>query len=665
MMKRTRNSINDGWRTTTNLRRATRAMLAGFALFTSLSFVPPVDAASPNGTRGKQVVDGLGAVWTFDGEKTLRNGVWVGEGNAIEYLYTNEWVYAIASDGSVWKWIGPNWTFAGADVSAIQGPASSGSAAPNNLRIIVTTGSISGGSNQLNVASASGFAVGDWVIVEIGKEAGQGQRGTRGVGGTWPAKSYPTEAALLADRSQPNRLHAWAEDTGYAYWWLDGQWYDLAPNRPNTFYTGQYYLGKAIPRSLQARITAISGNTLTLDKSATVSASGANVYLDTAPIISNIIASGGSFSLPAGDYPTGGVIWIRDKGGFVLSGQGKDQTRIYSPKGVPSAGIQAYNSPSTMIRDFTLQGNFRDQGFGMNWTGSTTAGTNQPVTEYDVPQGAGFPRGILIHVASNNSVVQDVRVIDVAQQAVGVTYASNVWARRVVNIQNDLLRQYVQWQFQWVDSDGGGCEDCEVRSNYLISGFESFKATNTQFIRPKGLNAMFAMNGAGGWIIDGADLRFTPNSLPPESDRYAASPWHPVLNINTNIGVTPQTEMGGTIRNMTIIQSGYLNANNDSLKGVNVNDKNPNIRVEGLAFYAPDFKSGSVSNGPLGMNSTGPSTTVNGVRVIGKPQPGRANIFIMHGGGTNCSAEVVQGCNNGSYSSATLDAFLAGDTSGR
>ena len=250
-----------------------------------------------------------------------------------------------------------------------------------------------------------------------------------------------------------------------------------------------------------------------------------------------------------------------------------------------------------------------------------------------MPQGAAFPRGILMHVASNNSVVQDVHVIDVAQQAVGVTYADNVWARRVVNIQNDLLRQYVQWQFQWAASTGGGCEDCEVRSNYLISGFEAFKATNTQFIRPKGINAMFAMNGSGGWLIDGADLRFTANSLPPESDRYAASPWHPVVNINTNIGVTPQTGMGGTIRNMTIIQSGYLNANNDNLKGVNVNDRNPNIRVEGLAYYAPDFKSGSVSEGPLGMNSVGPSTTVNGVQVLGKPQPGRANIFIMHGGG--------------------------------
>ena len=117
-------------------------------------------------------------------------------------------------------------------------PAGAAIGRATNLPQVVTTGSIAAESNQLTVSSASGFNVGDWVIVEIGKEAGQGQRGTRGVGGTWPSKSYPTEAQLLADKSQPNRQFAWAEDTGYVFWWLDGQWFNLAPNRPNTFYTG-------------------------------------------------------------------------------------------------------------------------------------------------------------------------------------------------------------------------------------------------------------------------------------------------------------------------------------------------------------------------------------------------------------------------------------------
>ena len=54
---------------------------------------------SPNGTRGTQVVDSTGGVWTFNGTQTLRNGVWMGQGDASEYLYVNSTVYAIASDG--------------------------------------------------------------------------------------------------------------------------------------------------------------------------------------------------------------------------------------------------------------------------------------------------------------------------------------------------------------------------------------------------------------------------------------------------------------------------------------------------------------------------------------------------------------------------------------
>ena len=81
---------------------------------------------------------------------------------------------------------------------------------------------------------------------------------------------------------------------------------------------------------------------------------------------------------------------------------------------------------------------------------------------------------------------------------------------------------------------------------------------------------------------------------------------------------------------MTMIQPAYLNANNDSIKGIAVNDNNPNIRIEGVSYYAPDFKTPTVSNGPLGLTSTGPSTYVNGMLVIGKPGPW-ANIGIAHG----------------------------------
>jgi hypothetical protein len=513
-----------------------------------------------------------------------------------------------------------------------------------SVRRAATTGSIEAKSAQLNVASATGFKVGDWVIVEIGKEHGLGRRGTRGVGGTWPAKSFETEAQLLADKTQPEKLFAWAEDTGYVFWWLQGKWFNLAPNRPNTFYTGQYYLGKAIPRSLQARVLRITGNTLTLDKVAAATTSGANVYLDTAPIINELIVDSASVTLTAGSYPLGGVVWVRNKAAFVLAGEGQDRTTLYSPKGVPSAMIQVRGSPRTVVRDLTLQGNFRDEGFGLNWTGSTPAATGNPVTETMVPQGAGFPSGILFHTGSHDSLAQDIRVIDVAQQAVGVSFADNVWARRIENVQNDLLRQYVQWQFQWADTTGGGCDRCEVRSTYVIPGFEAFKSTGVQFLKPKGTNALMALNASGGWLIEDAFLRFTPNSLHPESDRIAASPHHGVINVATNAGLLRQVAMGGTIRRTIIVQEGYLNSNNDTLQGIIVNAENPNIRIENVAYYAPDFKAPSVSNGARGLNSTGLNTSVKDILVVGKSQPGRDNVFIQRGRGENCVALVVVGC---------------------
>jgi hypothetical protein len=515
-----------------------------------------------------------------------------------------------------------------------------------DLRQIATTGSIAEGSSELTIAGdheGGEFQVGDWVIVEIGREPGGGRRGTVGVGGTWPARSYANEDALRADlASLENRTFAWAEDTGYVYWWLDGTLFDVAPHRPNTFYTGSYYLGMAIPRSLQARIVAIDGDTLTLDRTARATVEGANVYLDTAPILTAMIAAGGTLELPPARYPVGGIVWIRDQRGFTLAGAGRDATTIFSPRGVPSAGIQAWAAPRTTVRDLTLEGNFRDEGFGMNWTGSTDAGTYQPVTETDVPQGAGFPRGVFFGNGSHESVASDLRVIDVSQQAIGVSFTNDTWAYRVENVQNDLLRQYVQWQFQWADADGGGCEDCSVRSTYLISGFEAFKSTRVAFIRTTSENAYFAMNGAGDWRIDGAEVRITAGSLHPESDPFSASPHHSILSVNTNIGVHPGVELGGVVRDLHIVEDGYVDGASIVLHGIVVNDANPNVTIDGLHFTAPDYVPGSISGGAVGINSTGENTVISNTVIVGRArcEANAWNIFAtraVNGGGNVAS----------------------------
>ena len=305
--------------------------------------------------------------------------------------------------------------------------------------------------------------------------------------------------------------------------------------------------------------------------------------------------------------------------------------------------IQVFNAPNTTIRDFTVEGNFRDQGYGLNWVGSTPAGTWEPVTDNSAPPGATFSRGILFTAGAQNSVAQDMRVIDVAQHALGVIYAENVWGRRIENIQNDPMRQYITWQIQWSDTTGGGCEDCEVRSAYLIPGYEAFRSANVQFIRARGTNALFAMNGSGGWFIVDSELRLTANSLLPG---LAVTPFHPIIDVSSNVGITPQVSMGGTIRNVTMIQEGYVNAANDTLGGILIHENNPDIRVESSSYSAPDYQPGpgGTTYGAIGLNSKGPNTTVNGMQVTGSAISHLANIIVERGSGQNCVAQVVLGC---------------------
>jgi hypothetical protein len=140
---------------------------------------------SPNGTRGKQVVDATGAVWTFDGTKTLRNGVWVGEGNALEYLYVNGTVYAIAGDGA-WKW-NNGWSFAGSDVAAIQALATTGSgpstgANPQPKKPSVTMDFSGKGTSSIFWRNDSS---GQNVIWSIDKGAVAKQTAITGAGSNW------------------------------------------------------------------------------------------------------------------------------------------------------------------------------------------------------------------------------------------------------------------------------------------------------------------------------------------------------------------------------------------------------------------------------------------------------------------------------------------------
>lgn len=87
---------------------------------------PPPDPTlppSPDGTRGVSIVDSAGAKWTFGVDReTLKNGVQVGRGSGVEYLYYKRTVY-VKSVGGIWfKWSESEWIEIGNDPN----PPSSG-----------------------------------------------------------------------------------------------------------------------------------------------------------------------------------------------------------------------------------------------------------------------------------------------------------------------------------------------------------------------------------------------------------------------------------------------------------------------------------------------------------------------------------------------------------
>jgi hypothetical protein len=87
---------------------------------------PPTGTASPDGTHATTITDSTGSVWTFGtaqsgGFKTLRNGVQVGGGGGVLYLYYHGEVYVKNDIGQWFHWTG-SWISIGGDPSGTVAP---------------------------------------------------------------------------------------------------------------------------------------------------------------------------------------------------------------------------------------------------------------------------------------------------------------------------------------------------------------------------------------------------------------------------------------------------------------------------------------------------------------------------------------------------------------
>jgi hypothetical protein len=487
-----------------------------------------------------------------------------------------------------------------------------------------------------------------------------------------------------ADTTQANNTYGWLADTGAVSRYSTGSstWTAVT----------NYWTAMAIPYSLHGRISAISsdGRTLTLkqadgstDATATVTATNANVYLDNQPLINYITGRQSStpgyiqslvpitptdmiIIIPEGSFAISGRIRFRANDGWTLKGRGKTSTYLFSPDGVYSGHVNAGGdsfSP-TQISDFTLTGNWARSGYGLNiagWTyipggydatgmGNANADTDdgQGLTQTNIPGGLTFPPGVYV-AAVTGTVIQDIAVVNVSQKAVGADQSTNVWAYRCTYTQTDYNPAYIQWAFQWGDCTNGGCEDCTITSTYAIGGFESFNSTGHQFIRLTTTNAGGAQNNSQDYVMEDCSVTFTSGY---ENVGWATT--NPMVNINTNNG-SNNVANGGTVDNITLVTTYDGSAENNLCRGIVVNASNPNITITGGSYTAPDYLAPSTFNGPIGIQSTGPSTTVSGFSACGALKAGaasvsNANIGVAAGSVTGCIADVIvvtSGTNSG------------------
>jgi hypothetical protein len=504
------------------------------------------------------------------------------------------------------------------------------------------------GLNKITLTSNPGFQVNDYIIVEVGGEAGAGLRGTMGVGGTWPALSYADATARAAGTPAAN-TYAWQRDTGDVWRYDDSVWTQIAAS--------DYYIAKAIPKALCARITGIAGLVLTLDATASTETTAANVYYDNERYWDALGQSGSgatptdnTYIIPAGSFAFGSYMRLNDHNGWTLRGQGMNSSELFSPRGCPSLHLSLQGCDSITVRDFAVRGNAKLNGFGLAWYR-----VNASVSETSVAQGDGYPRGVYF-VQNTGGLAHRIKVTDAFQVAIGTSSSDYVWAKECQVYVTDPIPRYIQWQLLWADSTGGGTIDCSIDCNYLTGGCEIFRSDKVSHIRPTLRNCSMSCNSAGQWLLDEPTITFEALTQYSEG---AHSESNPIINVNANIQppsrLLPQ---GGIIRNPRITVEGYMNATNDMPAAIVVNNTCDNVSIlggyhnnpenGGLIDYQVDYASpGNVNYSCVGIiNDNAKRLLVDGIRVIGTVEGSSyKNINCAPSSGIvrNCVADQISG----------------------
>jgi hypothetical protein len=477
-----------------------------------------------------------------------------------------------------------------------------------------TTGNIGAGSNVLTVANNPGFTVGDPIIVEIGAEAGAGQRATVGVGGTWPTLHYASAAAMNADTTKPSGTFAYLDTTQEVWRWNGSAWVTV-----QSLFEANYYARKFYPKALVTTISSISGTQLTLAAPAVAAATGANVYFNNEPLWNDLLydlplaftPANNTVIIPEGNYAFEGILRLaeHERDGWTVAGAGIDRTRLFAPKGAESIFWSLFNIRAVTLHDFTYEGNAGDHGFGLD------------VTDTSWEHGRLWPPGIIF--IADGSKVYNVKVKNTFGHAVWAEFMSNFEVHDCQAELTDGLREYLaSWQFGQSNSSGGTFSDCFVTSPTLTPGLECFQSGGTRFRRIHLHNAIAASNSSFHSRWDECTWRMDTLIIPTDKPN-GASHFGRLLDINSNIDPLA-ISMGDLILNCSMHQAGPVDEGGANLSSIIVGINSANVVIRGTypsynnplgLIVNPDV----VEDDPLvgHVSSTGVNTLVDGIRMRG------------------------------------------------
>jgi hypothetical protein len=397
------------------------------------------------------------------------------------------------------------------------------------------TVSIKKGSTVGQLSKPVPFPVGLKVTIGVGYEPGAGAIGTLGVGGMFPRRAYPTEAAMRADTGR--NQGAWARIEGdpqvWRYW--GSAWQRLVRVLGNA---GDSYWWQALPLALETTVVRVNGTEIEFADPAQEDAAGAPIFHNVKDIIHQIVPEGSHLNpigteivLPPGRFAisTRGLLGRFDLNLFFFGraghivGSGIDKTVLVTPPGAVPVGIGGQQCGQLQFGDLTVQSNRKDSGWAFAIAEDGTG---------DWAPWGGAPG--IVWVGGQALLHKNVKTVDLWGEACslsglpGQNWLTDARAEDCLAIQTgNLLTYLASWKFKINDlgeGDKASTTRCNVDAAWIEAGYEIVNCRGADATHNAGIgrNAAMAINsGAGAIAYRGMNITWEKNRLYTEFDANA------------------------------------------------------------------------------------------------------------------------------------------------